>query len=91
MGNAVLVAAAAVPQLGQAAHLQPRSAVAEAYRTIRMAVQFSTFERPCQRILVTSPHSGDGKTATVSNLAIAAAQAGQRTVIMDADFHRPGV
>ena len=75
--------------LGQAVHLQPRSAVAESFRTVRMAVHFSGIERSCQKILVTSAVLGDGKTVTASNLAIAVAQAGQRAVIVDADFHRP--
>ncbi|MEI8197167.1 MAG: Wzz/FepE/Etk N-terminal domain-containing protein, partial [Phycisphaerae bacterium] len=80
---------ATLQQLGQAVHLQPRSSVAEAYRTVRMAVHFSGIEHPCQKILVTSAVSGDGKTVTVANLALAIAQAGQRVVIVDADFHRP--
>lgn len=78
-----------VQQLGQAVHLQPRSSVAESYRTIRMAIHFSSYQRPCHKILITSPLSGDGKTATAANLAIAIAQSGERAVIMDADFHRP--
>lgn len=80
---------ATLQQLGQAVHLQPRSSVAESYRTVRMAVHFSSIERSCQKLLVTSAVSGDGKTVTVANLALAIAQAGQRVVIVDADFHRP--
>lgn len=75
--------------LGKAVHLQPRSAVAEAYRTVRTAVYFSGMERPCHKIVVTSAAQGEGKTVTASNLAIAIAQAGQKAVIIDADFHRP--
>jgi capsular exopolysaccharide synthesis family protein len=40
-------------------------------------------------ILITSPVSGDGKSTLVSNLAIAMACAGQKTLILDADFRKP--
>jgi capsular exopolysaccharide synthesis family protein len=40
-------------------------------------------------LLVTSPAPGDGKTTIASNLGIAMAQAGERVLVMDADFRRP--
>jgi len=40
-------------------------------------------------VLITSPAPVDGKTTLVSNLGIAMAQAGQKTLILDADFRRP--
>lgn len=74
---------------GQKVHLEPKSIVAEAYRTIRTAVFFGVPKDQAKTILVTSPASGDGKTSLVSNLAITMAQAGQRTLILDADFRKP--
>jgi capsular exopolysaccharide synthesis family protein len=70
-------------------HLDPRSAVAEAYRTIRTAVYFGADGSRCSTILVTSPESGDGKTTCVSNLAIAIAQTGRSVLLLDADFRKP--
>jgi capsular exopolysaccharide synthesis family protein len=39
-------------------------------------------------ILITSPTPADGKSTLVSNLGIAMAQAGQKTLIIDADFRK---
>jgi capsular exopolysaccharide synthesis family protein len=70
-------------------HLDPRSVVAESYRTIRTAVYFGTTGTRCRTILVTSPESGDGKTTSASNLAIAIAQTGRSVLLLDADFRKP--
>jgi capsular exopolysaccharide synthesis family protein len=74
---------------GQKVHLASKSIVAEAYRTIRTAVFFGVPKGKAKTILITSPDVGDGKTTLVSNLAIAMAQAGQKTLILDADFRKP--
>lgn len=79
----------AVTDHGQKVHLEPKSSVAEAYRTIRTAVFFSVPKGQARTILVTSPAPNDGKTTMVSNLAIAMAQAGQKTLVVDADFRKP--
>jgi len=70
-------------------HLDPRSVVAEAYRTIRTAVYFGAGNNRCKTILVTSPEPGDGKTTSASNLAIAIAQTGRSVLLLDADFRKP--
>jgi len=74
---------------GQKVHLEPKSSIAEAYRSIRTAVFFGVPKGQARTILVTSPAPDDGKTTMVSNLAIAMAQAGQKTLIVDADFRKP--
>lgn len=74
---------------GQKAHLNPKSFVAEAYRTIRTAIFFGVPKDEAKTILITSPAAGDGKTTVVSNLAVTMAQAGQKTLVLDADFRRP--
>jgi polysaccharide biosynthesis transport protein len=70
-------------------HLDPRSVVAEAYRTIRTAVYFGAGGNNCKTILVTSPEPGDGKTTSASNVAIAIAQTGRSVLLLDADFRKP--
>lgn len=79
----------AITGYGQKVHLEPKSSAAEAYRTIRTAVFFSVPKGQARTILVTSPAPNDGKTIMVSNIAIAMAQAGQKTLVVDADFRKP--
>lgn len=71
--------------------LQPRSAVAEAYRTLRSNIEFAAVDAPVRTLLVTSAAPGEGKTITAANLAIVFAQAGRRVVLVDADLRKPGV
>jgi len=78
-----------VVQRGQRVHLDSHSIAAEAYRTIRTAVFFGAPKDEAKTILVTSPGPVDGKTTLASNLAIAMAQAGQKILVLDADFRRP--
>ena len=74
---------------GQVVHVDPMSHAAEAYRTIRTAIYFGLTDEKNNRLLVTSPMHGEGKTTVASNLAIAMAQTGQRTLLVDADFRKP--
>lgn len=76
-------------QRGLAVHLDPMSDVAEAYRTIRTAVYFGFPEGTAKTILCTSPAPGDGKSTLASNLAAAMAQAGNKILLLDADFRKP--
>jgi non-specific protein-tyrosine kinase len=69
----------------------PRSAIAESYRQLRTNVGFASVDRQVQLVLVTSPLAGEGKTAVASNLAVAYAQDGRSTILMDADLRRPGI
>ena len=78
-----------VVKRGQKAYLEPKSIVAEAYRTVRTAVFFGVPKDEAKTILITSPAPGDGKTTVASNLAITMAQAGQKTLVVDADFRKP--
>jgi capsular exopolysaccharide synthesis family protein len=71
--------------------LYPRSPAAEAYRSLRTNTEFASVDAPVKSVLVTSSVPGEGKTTTAANLAIAMAQAGQRTILLDADFRKPGV
>jgi succinoglycan biosynthesis transport protein ExoP len=78
-----------ITERGRKVLLDSKSSWAEAYRTIRTAVFFGAPKGEAKTVLVTSPAPSDGKTTLVSNLAIAMAQAGQKTLILDADFRKP--
>ena len=67
----------------------PRAAIAEAYRMLRVNVDFASIDRPARTLLVTSSGPGEGKSTTAANLAIAIAQAGKRVILVDADLRRP--
>ena len=70
---------------------RPKSNLAEAYRGIRTALYFSTRGEGHKVIQVSSPNPGDGKSTTAANLAVAIAQSGKRTLLVESDFRRPRV
>lgn len=72
-------------------HSDPRSTLAEAYRSVRTALQFSTPEGAPKRLVVTSTTRNEGKSTTALALAINFAQMGQRVLLIDADMRNPAV
>jgi non-specific protein-tyrosine kinase len=69
-------------------HLGP---VAEAYRSLRTSIDFAGVDAPVRTLLVTSAGPDEGKTTTAANLGVVFAQAGRRTIVLDADFRKPGI
>ncbi|HEY3107931.1 MAG TPA: CpsD/CapB family tyrosine-protein kinase [Chloroflexota bacterium] len=69
----------------------PRSPVAEAFRTLRTNIQLSSLDRPVRSLLVTSPSPDEGKSTILANLGVAFAQAGTRTLLVDCDLRRPSL
>jgi len=67
----------------------PKSPVSESYRMIRTNILYSQTEEPIKTILVSSPGPGEGKTTTVTNLAITFANLGKETLLLDTDLRRP--
>jgi len=68
-----------------------KSIAAEAYKALRTNLLFSTLDRELKTIVVTSSGPGEGKSRTAANLAVVLAHAGQRTLLIDADFRRPSL
>jgi non-specific protein-tyrosine kinase len=69
----------------------PASPISEAYRALRTSVQFLGLDRPLRLIQLTSPRASEGKTTTISNLAVALSRAGQRVVVVCCDLRRPRI
>ncbi|HEX8851081.1 MAG TPA: polysaccharide biosynthesis tyrosine autokinase [Gemmatimonadaceae bacterium] len=69
-------------------HADPRSVVAEAYRSLRTNIAFARAQSRARTLVLTSPGPADGKSTTVANLAITFAQQGQRTLLIDGDLRR---
>jgi len=67
----------------------PRSPVAEAFRTLRTNLIFSSLDHPLTTLLVTSATPEDEKSLTLANLAVTMAQGGRRTILVDCDLRRP--
>jgi capsular exopolysaccharide synthesis family protein len=64
-------------------------AFAEAIRAVRTAVLFSSADEGSRSLVITSTGPHEGKTLVSSSLAITLAQAGQKTLVIDADMRRP--
>jgi len=72
-------------------HFDPKSPVAEAYRTLRTKIQFARMDRMAKTIVVTSPSIQEGKTTTIVNLALTMAQNGQKTLLVGSNLRRPSI
>ncbi len=67
----------------------PRSPAAEAYRTLRTNLLFSTVDSPVHTLALTGPTSHTGKSTTAANLAVTLAQGGHTTILVDCDLRQP--
>lgn len=71
------------------AHVNPKSPAAEAFRTLRTNISFSSLDRPKRTIMTTSAGPEDGKSTVAANLGVVMAQAGSRVLIIDCDLRKP--
>ena len=71
--------------------VDPRSPRAESFRTLRTNLQFLDLGTGSRTFVMTSSMQSEGKSTTVSNLAIALDSAGFRVILIDADLRRPRV
>lgn len=75
--------------LGLVTITDPLSPASEAYRTLRMNLQFAALDRELRALLITSPGPGEGKSTALANLAVTVAQVEQRVIMIDCDLRRP--
>lgn len=71
--------------------LRPKSAIAEAFRSLRTSIHFSAINRDKKILLITSTFPGEGKSTITANLAITLAQTGARVLLIDGDLRRPSL
>jgi capsular exopolysaccharide synthesis family protein len=70
---------------------EPNSAVAETFRTLRTSLSLLGSQAERQTFLFTSAAPGEGKSFCSANQAVAFAQQGARTLLIDADLRLPTV
>ncbi|MBC5772981.1 polysaccharide biosynthesis tyrosine autokinase [Pontibacter sp. KCTC 32443] len=98
-GKNDLNAITSIPFLGVVAHgsksdklavkNNPRSAIAESFRSIRINLQYLLSESSFKVVGVTSSISGEGKTFCSVNLSSELAMSGKRVVLIESDMRKP--
>jgi len=70
----------------------PASPAAEAYRALRVNLMYATLDQPVKTLVIAAPATEDNAPVppdVAVNLAVVAAQAGQRVILVDADLRHP--
>lgn len=68
-----------------------KASAAEAYKTLRTNIQFSSLDKQLKVLMVTSASQSEGKSTTAANLAITIAQSDKRVLLIDSDLRRPHI
>jgi non-specific protein-tyrosine kinase len=69
----------------------PRSAAAEAYRSLSTNIQFSSLDKDVKTLLVTSVAPDEGKSVVLANLAVTMAENGRKIIVVDCDLRHPSL
>jgi capsular exopolysaccharide synthesis family protein len=70
---------------------QPGSAAAESFRSLRAALSLFPKDEMCRTFLFTSALPSEGKSFCAINCAVAFAQQGLKTLLIDADLRMPSI
>lgn len=69
----------------------PKSLIAEAFRSIRTNLQFISNDSGAKVVALTSTVSGEGKTFIAINLAGIIAYSGKKVIVLDLDMRKPKI
>ncbi len=69
----------------------PKSATAEAFRSLRTNIQYINYEQDLKMLMFTSSGPEAGKSFMVANLGVALAEAGHRVIVICADMRKPNL
>jgi polysaccharide biosynthesis transport protein len=67
----------------------PHGVHSEAYKKLRVSLDFANLDPQAQMILVTSAVAQEGKSTTAANLAVAMAASGKNVILVDLDLRAP--
>ena len=70
---------------------QPKSVAAEAYRSLKTNIQYSSFDKEYKTIVVTSANPWEGKSTTAGNLALTLAEGEAKVLLVDCDMRKPSM
>lgn len=77
--------------IGFVVEQKPKSVAAEAYRTLRTNIQYSSFDKKIQTLVVTSAEMAEGKSTVAGNIALSFAQDEKKVILIDCDLRKPSV
>ncbi len=69
-------------------HLNPKSYISEALKTVRTNILYTTSISKRKSILITSPKQEEGKNWISNNIAVSFAQAKKKTIIVDCNLRK---
>lgn len=77
--------------IGFVVEQKPKSVAAEAYRTLRSNIQYSSFDKEMQTLVITSAEMAEGKSTVAGNIALSFAQDERKVILLDCDLRKPSV